>query len=351
VVGAGSTLAVGASTFTVLGTITNLGLMTVGAGVIQHSAESVAFTDSVGGAVTTVYPGGNLYARVQDSDHNMDGTVVETMSVTVSAPGSMGGDIETMTLTETGVATGIFTSLTPMNVQIFDRGIVGDGLFEYSADGNATLTYTDPEDGTDVATDIVALTTTPATVTPGGSGGGGGGGIPSPFTTFQSYTSGVDVNTTGIPTHSLVKLMDDGDPLTQSDTAVYYIGTDGKRHAFTNEKVYFSWYPSFDGIQILSGTQMAGIPLGVNITYKPGTRMVKFLTDLKVYAVDQGGVLRWIVSEALATQLYGWNWNQKIDDISDAFYGDYRFGTDIASIADFDIASVMAGEQHPSDSF
>jgi len=353
-IGNGSTLAVGGNDFTVLGTITNSGLMTVGAGSIIHPAESILLADSTGAALTTVYPGGDLYVTLQDSDQNLDGTSIETLTVTLSAPASMGSDSETLTLTETGVATGIFKNTTPLSVQLFDHGIVGDGLFEYSAAGTLTATWTDPGDGTDVTTDTVALSATAAagTTTSSGGGGGGGGGIPAPVTTYQSHTSGATmVNNTGIPTHSLVKLVDDSNPATQADTAVYYIGADGKRHAFPNEQVYFSWYTDFSGVQILNADQLSAIALGKNITYKPGVRMVKFTTDPKVYAVGQGGMLRWITSEALAAELYGADWNTKIDDISDAFYTNYQFGLEIASMADYDLAAVLAGTQYPSDNF
>jgi len=50
-----------------------------------------------------------------------------------------------------------------------------------------------------------------------------------------------------------------------------------------------------------------------------------------VYAVGRYGELRWVTSESVATSLYGGDWNTKIDDISDAFYGDYTFGADITT--------------------
>jgi hypothetical protein len=121
--------------------------------------------------------------------------------------------------------------------------------------------------------------------------------------------------------------------------AVYYHGYDGKRHAFPHEKVYFTWYASFSNITNLSSSSLAAIPLGQNVTYRPGVKMVKFMTDAKVYAVEVGGVLRPIATETVAIDLYGPNWNQQIDDISDAFFANYRFGDPINSSADF----------HPAD--
>ena len=150
--------------------------------------------------------------------------------------------------------------------------------------------------------------------------------------------------------HALVKLPDDGDANTQTDSAVYYIGSDGQRHAFPNDKVYFSWYSNFNGIQIMDESQLASIPLGKNVTYKPGVKMVKFTTNSKVYAVSRNGVLRWITSESIATSLYGSNWTQRIDDISDAFFINYQFGTDINSASDYDPAAEEASVTYPGES-
>jgi hypothetical protein len=134
---------------------------------------------------------------------------------------------------------------------------------------------------------------------------------------------------------SLVKLPDDGNLNTQDDSAVYYYGTDCKRHAFSNSKVYFTWYTDFSQVtEVQSGT-LASMPLGKNVTYRPGVRMVKFTTDPKVYAVSKGGVLRWVKTEAVAIGLYGATWNKQIDDISDAFYINYTFGSEIADASGY----------------
>lgn len=124
--------------------------------------------------------------------------------------------------------------------------------------------------------------------------------------------------------------------------AVYYYGSDGKRHAFPNEGVYFSWYADFAGVQTVAASFMASLQLGPNVTYRPGVKMVKFLTLDKTYAVGLGGELRWVASEAVARDLYGQSWNLLIDDIADAFYTDYRFGADIASAGAYDKTAELA---------
>lgn len=117
--------------------------------------------------------------------------------------------------------------------------------------------------------------------------------------------------------------------------AVYFVGRDGKRHAFSNEKVFFTWYTNFGGVIDLSASELAAIPLGVNVTYKPGVRLVKFPTANQVYIVVRGGYLRAVKSEAIAIALYGADWNKKVDDISEAFYSNYKFGADVNAAADY----------------
>ncbi|MBM3204539.1 CAP domain-containing protein [Candidatus Uhrbacteria bacterium] len=115
--------------------------------------------------------------------------------------------------------------------------------------------------------------------------------------------------------------------------AVYYI-IDGKRYAFPNEKVFFSWYDTFGGVSTVSPVELAGFPLAGNVTYRPGRSLVKIQTDPKVYAVSRYGILRWIDSEQTATTLYG-NWPSKVHDIPDAFFINYQIGQPITTTNDY----------------
>src|SRR5690348_13210366 len=124
--------------------------------------------------------------------------------------------------------------------------------------------------------------------------------------------------------------------------AVYFYGNDAKRHAFPNDKVYFTWYADFASVQTVTSAFMASLALGPNVTYRPGAKMVKFLTLDKTYAVSLGGELRWVASEEVARALYGMDWNRQIDDIPDVFFTDYRFGADITGAAAYDRSAELA---------
>ncbi len=125
------------------------------------------------------------------------------------------------------------------------------------------------------------------------------------------------------------KAATDGDLIKMAGyPAVYYLNG-GKRYVFPNEKTFKTWYADFSGVITVSQSEMESYPLGGNVTYRPGTRLVKVQTVPTVYAVEPGGVLRSIVSEANAKALYGDDWNKRIDDVPDAFWVNYTVGSDL----------------------
>ncbi len=128
--------------------------------------------------------------------------------------------------------------------------------------------------------------------------------------------------------------------LIKASPSTVYFYYNGKRYDFPNEKTYFSWYQDFSNIQLISDKQMASIPLGGNVIYKPGVKMLKITTDPKVYAVDARGVLRWIQTEEIVKLLYGDSWNKLVEDLPDAFFIDYKIGTPISNAADFNSIAV-----------
>jgi len=123
-------------------------------------------------------------------------------------------------------------------------------------------------------------------------------------------------------------------------SAVYYFGADGKRYVFPTEHTYFTWYSDFSKVKTITAGEIAALPLGGNVTYKPGVKMLKIQSDPTVYAVSKGGILRAIGSEAVAASLYGSTWNKQIDDLPDAFFVNYKVGAAIASASEYDKASL-----------
>lgn len=119
-------------------------------------------------------------------------------------------------------------------------------------------------------------------------------------------------------------------------STLYYIGEDGKRYVFPNSKIYYSWYSDFSGVEEVDMDDLYEYALGGNVRYKPGAILVKIQTDPKVYAVSENGKLRWIKTEALASALYGANWNLLVDDVPDSFFTDYAIDEPIESEDEYD---------------
>lgn len=135
----------------------------------------------------------------------------------------------------------------------------------------------------------------------------------------------------------------------QSFSAVYYLGKDGFRYVFPNDKTFFTWYSNFDSVKWLTDADLATIQIGGNATYKPGSRMVKINSDPKVYAVDENATLRWVTTQDIAVSLYGSAWNTQIDDVPDAFFSNYNMGGDIETAGDYVLLEVTAAEDDIND--
>ncbi len=144
----------------------------------------------------------------------------------------------------------------------------------------------------------------------------------------------------------------DGDLIKGSLPSVYYYWA-GKRYVFPNQSTFLSWYTNaqLQGeakgglVKTVTNAELAAISIGGNVTYRPGVKMVKITTDPKVYAVDKGGQLRWIASEAAAVATYGANWSKMVEDVPDAFFVNYKASAtsgDIKAAADFSPAAATS---------
>ncbi len=126
-------------------------------------------------------------------------------------------------------------------------------------------------------------------------------------------------------------------------SAVYYMGADGFRYVFPTSGTYFTWYDDFNDVKFVADSDLPKVQIGGNISYKPGVRMIKIDSDPKTYAIDAGGTLRHVASEAVATDLYGSAWNTMIDDMPDAYFANtYAMGSEISSSSQFDKSAITA---------
>jgi hypothetical protein len=117
--------------------------------------------------------------------------------------------------------------------------------------------------------------------------------------------------------------------LANSD-AVYYLNDGKTRHAFPNKTTFASWFDQeYSKVITVSESFLTKYPLGKNVTIRPGSFLVKITTSPQVYAIEEGGVLREIVSEQVAEKIYGKDWAKRVVDVPDVFFSDYQIGKPI----------------------
>ncbi|MDP2812785.1 MAG: hypothetical protein Q8O32_03780, partial [bacterium] len=116
------------------------------------------------------------------------------------------------------------------------------------------------------------------------------------------------------------------------DAAVYYIGSDAKKYVFPDPKTYYTWYANFDDVVKVNVAELDMYEDGGAVTYRAGTKLVTHENTAKVYAVEPGGVLRWIPTAEVAEDLYGANWGAMVMNVIPGYFSSsYTTGTDLAS--------------------
>jgi len=115
--------------------------------------------------------------------------------------------------------------------------------------------------------------------------------------------------------------------------AVYYITTDCTKRAFGKANVFFTYFTSWNDVELTTGDKLNSIPndglgfmpWGPNYDPKYGA-LVKTVTDPKVYLL-LGTEKYWINSEAIFNSLkYSWNW---IEDVDMDLLNKYTVGSEI----------------------
>jgi len=77
-----------------------------------------------------------------------------------------------------------------------------------------------------------------------------------------------------------------------NNPAVYFIDANGYRHLFSTRATFFSWYKgswSDQNIKTISEYELSSLPIGKNVTMRPGYSLIRFDNSLKMYAVLPSG--------------------------------------------------------------
>jgi len=121
--------------------------------------------------------------------------------------------------------------------------------------------------------------------------------------------------------------------------AVYLAATDGKRYLFTGESQFYGWYNDFRSLRNVSGASLAALPLGGNVLYRPGYRLIKTASSPRVYTVGEQGKLQWVTNAEILVLLFGQDWSRKmLDVVPESLLADYAFGSAVDSSSRFYMA-------------
>lgn len=107
---------------------------------------------------------------------------------------------------------------------------------------------------------------------------------------------------------------------TAKNPAIYIIDDNLKRHLFSNEVTFWTWYSggwSAQAIKLISQAEFDAFDADTNVRARPGANLIQFDNSNKIYAVTPGGVL----CETRA--LYGADWQLRVIKIQSAFENDY----------------------------
>ncbi len=113
---------------------------------------------------------------------------------------------------------------------------------------------------------------------------------------------------------------------TSTNSAVYLAAQDGKRYVFTNESAFLTWFPNFASVRTVSAGTLAAMPLGGNVLYHPGSRLLKSAVSTTIYSVGNDSAIHWIADESIARSLFGNDWKARIDTVDDTLLAQYAIG-------------------------
>lgn len=135
---------------------------------------------------------------------------------------------------------------------------------------------------------------------------------------------------------------------TIESSAVYYISDDSKKYVFPDLKTYLTWYSDFSNVIDVTVADLDLFADGGVAPYRAGIKLITHPNTAKIYAVEPGGVLRWLPSAQIAENLYGQNWAARVQDIIPGYFGtSYVIASDISdTLPDGAIVTEGSGQDY-----
>lgn len=115
------------------------------------------------------------------------------------------------------------------------------------------------------------------------------------------------------------------------NAAVYLAAQDGKRYVFPNEGGFYTWYHGFGSVRVVAPQTLAAMPLGGDVLYRPGSRLLKAVSSAGVYAVGKDAAIHLISDESVARSVFGLDWKSRVDTVDDTVIADYSLGRTISA--------------------
>lgn len=119
---------------------------------------------------------------------------------------------------------------------------------------------------------------------------------------------------------------------TPTNPSLYFVGTDGKRHLYSSDSTFWSWYTgdwnnitfgtTTKTVKVIPQDEFDQLNVGANVTVQPGSRLVRFDNSPIMYAVTGNAQLA-KVDEATAQKLFGSKWRDSLIVLPYTLEGDY----------------------------
>ncbi len=116
----------------------------------------------------------------------------------------------------------------------------------------------------------------------------------------------------------------------EENGSVYYFAADGKRYIFPTQETLTSWYGDYGVERIMPLSEMQEIPLGGNVTIKPGN-LLQTPTDFNTYLVTERNVIA-PVDEWVLEAVHGEEYRTQVIDLQNYYFTNYVYGEPITTL-------------------
>ncbi|MCR4312363.1 MAG: hypothetical protein NUV56_03695, partial [Candidatus Uhrbacteria bacterium] len=116
-------------------------------------------------------------------------------------------------------------------------------------------------------------------------------------------------------------------------STIYYIDTGMVRRPFMDSQTFMTYEDDFSDVIMVTDATLPTMSLGAPMLPKAGIVLVKIQSDARVYFVEENAdgeyELRWVISEDVASDMFGSRWADYVIDVNVTLFPHYENGDDI----------------------